>query len=61
MKRETFEDKLRELTFARIEKIPDAYFSDVLKSAEWLGVKIESGGSGAMGFKNPPEMEDENG
>ena len=59
MKREAFEDKLRALFMKRIEGIPDAYFSDVLKSAEWLGVKVPTGGSTAVGFMQPAEMQDE--
>lgn len=59
MTREAFEDELRSLVMLRITKIPDAYFSDVLKSAEWLGVKVVSGGSSAVGFANPPPHEDD--
>lgn len=59
MKRETFEDKLRVLTIARIEKIPDCYLPDMIKSAEWLGVKVATGGSAAVGFANPAPPEDD--
>jgi hypothetical protein len=60
VKRETFEDKLRALTIERIQKIPDCYFPDTLKSAEWLGVKVPAGGSSAVGFVGPtPHEEDE--